>query len=602
MTTSSISKAKKTLSPQAQVAKRIREYAKSLGIKCRASSSSFSMGDSVSWSVENVDPETFQKIESFANQHQYGRFDSMTDMYEHTNSRKDIPQTKYCFGKNNFTDDYYQAAWDLLRNRYSNGKDKPESFEKAKNMSFYDGSYSWGHDCISHQVHLILSGSCQEKELSELFWSTRKVSSPAKAKPQLKLVNNADAHIEEHQHTKHKFTMYIVISDRVSRDRFDELLTECRALNGWYSRKWGTTPGGFAFKSEASAQQFLSDHFSGDASPDKTEDKKEVSNTAAPAENKSNCIKTAEKLRKLAEGLQNTINAKFADRLTNTPKRVAQAMRARLDGEQLQRVQTVALRLADMHEAGEVPELLKPFTTKAALMPLMSSKKEPVANGYHTYHACTGEPSKNTPESAALWALLGEKSENDIKADEIRQAVQSVQFVKIPGYFPTPDKVIDLMLDYANLSSNDRVLEPSAGGGAICDRIKEYTTNIVAIEKNTSLANILDLKGFNPENINFLDRMPVGSFDKVLMNPPFENLQDIDHVMHAYKFLKHGGRLVAIMSPSGFFRSDKKSVGFRAWLSLVGGEVIELPEGSFKESGTGVNTNLVIIDKLSEYH
>jgi hypothetical protein len=81
------------------------------------------------------------------------------------------------------------------------------------------------------------------------------------------------------------------------------------------------------------------------------------------------------------------------------------------------------------------------------------------------------------------------------------------------------------------------------------------------------------------------------------MNPPFENLQDIEHIQHAYKCLKAGGRLVAICSPSGFFRSGKKAEGFRLWFEEVRGSEQDLPENSFKASGTSVNTKIVIIDK-----
>jgi len=84
-------------------------------------------------------------------------------------------------------------------------------------------------------------------------------------------------------------------------------------------------------------------------------------------------------------------------------------------------------------------------------------------------------------------------------------------------------------------------------------------------------------------------------FDFVIMNPPFEELQDVDHVQHAYKMLSNGGTLVSIMSESPFFRNDTKSKNFREWLELVGGYSEKLPEGSFKESGTGVNCRLVVI-------
>jgi type I restriction-modification system DNA methylase subunit len=89
----------------------------------------------------------------------------------------------------------------------------------------------------------------------------------------------------------------------------------------------------------------------------------------------------------------------------------------------------------------------------------------------------------------------------------------------------------------------------------------------------------------------------VVKYDRVLMNPPFENLQDIDHVLHALHFLKPGGRLVAVMSPSPFFRSDRKCELFRGVVEKLGCEVVDLPDGSFKASGTGVATKLLILDK-----
>lgn len=80
------------------------------------------------------------------------------------------------------------------------------------------------------------------------------------------------------------------------------------------------------------------------------------------------------------------------------------------------------------------------------------------------------------------------------------------------------------------------------------------------------------------------------------MNPPFANLQDVDHVTHAFNFLKPGGRLVAIMGEGAFFRQDRKAQEFRALLD-VHGISEQLPAGSFEASGTNVNTRIVILDK-----
>ena len=88
-------------------------------------------------------------------------------------------------------------------------------------------------------------------------------------------------------------------------------------------------------------------------------------------------------------------------------------------------------------------------------------------------------------------------------------------------------------------------------------------------------------------------------FKRIYMNPPFENLQDIYHVQHAYKFLSDDGIMVSVMAESAFFREDKKSIAFREWFTGYGviGYSEKLPEGAFKSSGTMVNARLVVIKK-----
>ena len=86
-------------------------------------------------------------------------------------------------------------------------------------------------------------------------------------------------------------------------------------------------------------------------------------------------------------------------------------------------------------------------------------------------------------------------------------------------------------------------------------------------------------------------------YDYVIMNPPFEKKQDIDHVTHLFNnALARHGRLVSVMSAGVMHNSDKKTVAFREFVN-DNGYFQELPAGSFKESGTGINTVLCILDK-----
>lgn len=83
------------LSNQAAAAAAIRTELKKAYPNCKFSvtSESFAGGDSVyiSW----TDGPTRDKVEAITSKYQYGSFNGMEDIYEYTNSREDLPQSKY---------------------------------------------------------------------------------------------------------------------------------------------------------------------------------------------------------------------------------------------------------------------------------------------------------------------------------------------------------------------------------------------------------------------------------------------------------------------------------------------------------------------------
>ena len=167
-------------------------------------------------------------------------------------------------------------------------------------------------------------------------------------------------------------------------------------------------------------------------------------------------------------------------------------------------------------------------------------------------------------------------------------------------FFETPDALIDKMILIAGIKPTDYILEPSAGKGAIIKRLLNHTQkeNIHAIDivLRDELAALTDPDTRRIGDFLSFDLYPV--FDKILMNPPFSNHQDVKHIQHAYTCLKPGGCLVSICSESPFFREDLESLNFRAWLDNLDDCIIdELPDGSFKSSGTMVKTRIVIIRK-----
>lgn len=164
-------------------------------------------------------------------------------------------------------------------------------------------------------------------------------------------------------------------------------------------------------------------------------------------------------------------------------------------------------------------------------------------------------------------------------------------------YFPTPKNIAIQMIKLAEIKSGDMLLEPSAGQGAIADYFPKENSYLL-VELNEANAKVLEDKGLDVLIGDFLN-CRFEKADKIIMNPPFSKQQDIEHILHAYDLLKDGGTLVSIVSESPFFRENKKSVEFRGFLEDNNAEVIDLPEGSFKESGTMVKTRIVKINKVA---
>lgn len=407
-------------------------------------------------------------------------------------------------------------------------------------------------------------------------------SLPENTKTPPKTPQKSKSGIYPHQHTQTGQEMFIVlIPYALERDEFLKLKRECKAAGGWYSRKWGTTPSGFAFDDQASAEAFQAQHFGESTEP-----------TPPPKGG-------GDKLREMGESMQKDIDSFFADRTENTPKQQKQAGMARLRGREAQRAQKAFYKLAELADKGGVTGPLSTFTTKKSVLEAVRCETDSSRCGYYGIPQELDEPAIKTPANLALWELLGKRSEEDIKAEELKQKLIYVKNASIPGYFPTPPAVVSLMLDYAQIGKLQSVCEPSAGSGAILDAIEERHPDRGAtyiFEVNRTLVDILLKKGYSPTGYDFMEAFGY-KFDRIVMNPPFERLQDIDHVLKAYELLKPGGRIVSIMSPSPFFNSQKKASDFREWFENVGGEAHDLPEGSFKESGAMVNSKIVVIDK-----
>lgn len=166
------------------------------------------------------------------------------------------------------------------------------------------------------------------------------------------------------------------------------------------------------------------------------------------------------------------------------------------------------------------------------------------------------------------------------------------------GFFETPLDVGQRAMSELRLSAGMSVLEPSAGKGALASLARTAGGNVTCVEIQP--ANAAHLRGLGfprvaERDFLHLDPAVLGTFDRILMNPPFDRGRDVDHVTHAMRFLKPGGRLVSIMAAGVEYRTDRKTSDFRATVERFKGSIRDLPFGSFAESGTNVNTVVVTL-------
>lgn len=165
------------------------------------------------------------------------------------------------------------------------------------------------------------------------------------------------------------------------------------------------------------------------------------------------------------------------------------------------------------------------------------------------------------------------------------------------NYFPSPPDVVARLMELAGVQRGMRVLEPSAGKGAIAYACADAgaTVDCYELMEANFVALAGDIRLGTVHHMDFLAQAPEASYERVVMNPPFAKQADIKHVLHALRFLKPGGLLVSVMAASVAFRDNKLTQDFRDLIRERGGDIEALPEGAFKASGTMVRSVIVTI-------
>lgn len=157
--------------------------------------------------------------------------------------------------------------------------------------------------------------------------------------------------------------------------------------------------------------------------------------------------------------------------------------------------------------------------------------------------------------------------------------------------FQTPEPIADLMA--ARLGQRSRVLEPSAGLGRLYRALRHRSDcPCVLVEQSPDCFAELYRQTERDAAAqiipgDFLAVEGLGTFDGILMNPPFKRGRDIAHIRHAATLLDRGGRLVALCYDGVRQNRDLRPI-CTTWEPL--------PAGSFVESGTRAGVVLLTID------
>lgn len=168
-------------------------------------------------------------------------------------------------------------------------------------------------------------------------------------------------------------------------------------------------------------------------------------------------------------------------------------------------------------------------------------------------------------------------------------------------FYPTPERVVDLLIDRAALLPRDVVLEPSAGRGAIASRVSVRVRAVDCIELHEQHAAVIRSAGYARKVTtgDFLAVPPEPVYDRVIMNPPFAGKADVAHVRHALQFVRPGGALVSVMASGLTYRTDRATTELREAITGAGGSIEPLPLRAFAESGTDAGTVIAVIPKLA---
>lgn len=306
-------------------------------------------------------------------------------------------------------------------------------------------------------------------------------------------------------------------------------------------------------------------------------------------------------LREAAEAMQKGIDKKLSPaiaRQNHTARRARIAAGMFEDGVILQRLQRAMFMIADGLEENTLPHIMRNISTKKQIQLLL--RYDNWDDNVEVFEVMLDLFRCNDHYKVARNYLLNQIDDEATNAERKRRELIVKKFDLIgvvPGFFPTPQPVGKRMIKYLPAGTK-KVLDPSCGGGDILTHVKTAFPDIetIGVEVNFSLAEIARSAGHKIIQGDIFETQ-IERFDVIMCNPPFEQRADGDHIMYYFdELLNDGGTLIGICGAGIMTCNDKASLEFQAFVEEHG-EAFKLPDNSFKESLTGVNTFMVVLHK-----
>lgn len=252
--------------------------AKFPGVKFSVRAEYFSGGSSmnISWSMG----PTTKEVDAIVGKYKAGSFDGSTDYYDYDHSAES-EAVKEVLGQHKYVStsrDYDAGVMNTVAKGLAAivGDELPERWHRvpADKLMGRDDYSTAVYQILSHTQFppgAIVSGveleADEEKHTHEWYSRYRVVygvmegTTSAAADGSDEPAAGGYA-IQKHWHDKRRFDFWLIVpAVRMSAEAFDAKRASCEAAGGWYSRKWGKTPGGFAFKSEQAAKEWATAAF-----------------------------------------------------------------------------------------------------------------------------------------------------------------------------------------------------------------------------------------------------------------------------------------------------------------------------------------------------